>query len=168
MNENKELLELRTKILERFEVDISVIKKMILEMESERYRDYRSSLDYLINCPFEDAIRYRFIMAVETFKRFSRALSMTCFKYDNIPVKEKYDLMNGYFFSEEVAEEINSIINNRNVIAHVWVEEYLFAVDLSPAEKLDVLRKLFTTLKIYVAFVDDRGVSCAKKIKLEK
>lgn len=164
--ENFEILKLRNHIQEKFEEDIIVIEKMIQEMNSKQYEEYISNLGFMRDCPFEDAIRYRFILAVETFKRFSKALSFTYFKYGS-SVKNKYQAMNEYFLpNRALAKKIDEVISDRDRIAHVWVESYLHYTDIKPEKRLELLKRLNITLKIYNEFIDRKGLSNIKKVRI--
>lgn len=175
--EDNTILELREYIRGNFSLDVEIFEEMIKEMYSEGNKKYFDN-NLMIPNPFEDAIRYRFILLVEVFKRFSQALSRTYFKYDyvnknNTGHKNKhryqYEAMNKYLLeNKKLVKKITQAINDRDKLAHIWVEPYLDATDLKPRARLELVKFLYYALNVYVDFIDQKELSNEKtKIKLK-
>ncbi|PEF62033.1 hypothetical protein COJ93_11670 [Bacillus anthracis] len=157
MNENIEILKLRKSIKERFHTSIETIIEMFKELESENYQTYLSSSPLLINSPLEDAIRYRYIILVELFKRFSRAINYTYFRFsNNIKNEDKYCKMNIFLLKDDdTVKVINDILEDRNNLAHIWIEDVLDFNDNDFLEKAQNAVMLFEVLEKYIEFIDN-------------
>jgi hypothetical protein len=97
LNENLEVLKLREKIKNEFYLNIVTLIEMVKELKSKNSESFYHSLSINIHSPMEDAIRYKYIVQVELFKRFARLLLYTYFSFDSsINKEERYKKMNNY------------------------------------------------------------------------
>jgi hypothetical protein len=91
------------------------------------------------------------------FKRVSLAIKDTYFLNNPGTIKEKYYAMNMNILEDEDAvEKIQEILDERNELAHIWLEGFLDNVDLKPKMKIDNVKFLYQVLKKYKTFVDSR------------
>lgn len=158
MNEDFEILKLRKSIKSRFYLSAETIYLMVKELDSKGYQKYAlDDMPFEINSPMEDAIRYKFIVLIELFKRFAKAISYTYFRYGhNTTSKEKYHKMNMHLLKDEdQVEEIEEILDDRNDLAHVFVDEILDFTDNNFFEKAKKSVILYDALEKYVEFVDE-------------
>lgn len=152
INENKEILFLFETLLNRFEFGIISIKKMFEEMDSTSYKDYYGGIHHYINSPMEDSIKFKYITLIEKFKRISKAINDTYFFESDEKPKNRYTIMNRTILNVDEITVIERVIDERNFLAHVWVEGYSDYIILEPEEtimKLKFLKQVLNKYKKY-------------------
>lgn len=171
LSENLELLGLRESVKSRFYLSVETIFKMVKELESKNYQWYILEMPLEINSPMEDAIRYKYIVLIELFKRFARAISYTYFRYErNTSSEEKYYKMNLYILKDkDVVENIGEILDDRNNLAHIFIDGILDFTDNNFLERVKKTVILYEVLEIYIEFVNknDPSNNIIRKIYLK-
>ncbi|ADC48816.1 hypothetical protein BpOF4_03750 [Alkalihalophilus pseudofirmus OF4] len=111
------------------------------------------------------------MVLAELFKRFARAISYTYFRYDpNTTSEEKYHSMNMYLLSDEdLVEEIGGILNNRNDLAHIFIDDILDFIDNNFFDMAKKAVMLYEVIEKYVEYVNkyDPSKTRIRKIYLE-
>ncbi|MEM5009294.1 hypothetical protein WKH57_01105 [Niallia taxi] len=154
LEENREILNMIGTIHKSFKMGVEVIEKMFKEMERDSFKQYISKSHSFVNNPMEDAIRFKVITITEMFKRVARAIKETNFNWYPVKNPDKYYIMNKVILeSDEVIDEIDRILNQRNNLAHVWVEGYLDFIKVNREEVLNDLDFLRVVLKEYKKYI---------------
>jgi hypothetical protein len=108
---------------------------------------------------------------IELFKRFARAIGYTYFRYDRKTTsEEKYYKMNLYILRDkEVVESIGEILDDRNNLAHIFIDGILDFTDNNFLEKAKNAVVLYEVLEKYVEFVgnNDSSNTIIRKIYLK-
>lgn len=136
----------------QFNSDANQILNIIKYMEShEATSNIMINLPFNIPNPFEDSVRYRYVIAVEFFKKVSNTVRYAYFK--------DHDEMQQELLSEELQKVIDPSLNLRNTFAHVFISDYLNYKDLEISEIVNNLKALAKILEIYVAYVNYKSRS---------
>ncbi|WP_214761761.1 hypothetical protein [Exiguobacterium sp. s129] len=165
IQESKEVIKMRDSIENEFKQSVYVLSKMVDELNSENYQLYCESLSFSINSPMEDAIRYKYIVLVELFKKFSQAMSHEYFIYkQGTKSAEKYHLMNMYILKEkDIVIELEKIIDERNDLAHIYYNNFIELTDLDFEKRVKQAKFLSKVLKKYIKLTKKEN---SKKIEL--
>lgn len=168
IKKNMMILEARKSMLIDFEDTITEIEIMIKEKNSLEYINYSGRLEFKRDCPFNGAIKYKYMVAFEAFKELSKALYFTHFKCKRkIIFSKKMNLMNRHILGDYRANIIEEIFFERNQLAHAWVKWYDdWQSEERSKKQLELLKVLKEVTIEYSEFIDTYGLFSVKKISL--
>ncbi|EZP58376.1 hypothetical protein [Exiguobacterium sp. RIT341] len=153
-----EIISNRILIFNKFKYNVQNIKLMTKQLENKDYKEYVvTKLPLEINSPMEDAIRYKFFIITEIFKKFSTALCYKYFKFKNPQnMIVRYRMMNMFIFNNEnnKVELINLILDYRNILAHTsdddftdFFDEDVYHIDKYSEFLLDIFEEYLKYIK---------------------
>jgi hypothetical protein len=144
---NKAIIQNIDSVLLRYHSQLEEVQDLIKFNESTAAFETISTLPLHISNPIEDSIRYRYIICVELYKVVSTAVR-------DIYFHGSYSKMNdGLFHNKQIKNYIQSSLDKRNSLAHIFVTSYLDMHELDfDAMKVN-LNGLKAALEVCVAFV---------------
>ncbi|MBR8660682.1 hypothetical protein [Brevibacillus sp. NL20B1] len=135
----------------QFKSDAIQIFELIEFMKSKEVAlNIIAKLPLNIPNPFEDSIRYRYVIAVEFFKKVSKCIKKAYSFKDYEEMKQK-------ILPKELQDAIKPSLDLRNTFAHIFVSDVLDFIDLEISEIVTNLNALTKILEIYVAYVKSRS-----------